>query len=63
MPSQQNDLEAVIEAIHAALMQQFPDPVDVFEDELAQTLGLTRDPALSLDEWRFQSALFIDAAD
>lgn len=38
-----------------------PDPVDVFEDELAAKLGLRRGPGTTKDEWRRHRVLFIDA--
>ncbi len=50
--TQQDDFEAAVEEIDAALMLDFPDPVDVSEDDLAAKLKLARHPALSLEEWR-----------
>lgn len=39
-----------------------PDPVDVFEDELATKLGLERGPGCSKGDWRRQRVRFINAA-
>lgn len=47
-----DDFEAAVEELNAALIREFPDPVDVFEDDLAEKLGLKRGPGMSLDEWR-----------
>ncbi len=44
-------------------MREFPDSVDVFEDDLAEKLGLNRHPALSLKEWRRARVRLIDAAE
>ncbi len=61
--TQQDGIEAAVEEIHVALMREFPDPVDVFEDDLAEKLGLARGPALSVEEWRRARVRLIDAAD
>ena len=59
----QHDFEAAVDEMHAVLMHRFPDPVDVFEDQLAQELGLERAPGMSLEEWRRTRVRFIEAAD
>ncbi len=46
------DFEAKVEELAAELAEAFPDPVDVFEDDLARELGLRRHPAMPLDQWR-----------
>ena len=55
------DCAFTIDELDATLCREFPDPVDVFEDQLAHDFGLTRHPGLSLEEWR--RVRFIDAAD
>ncbi len=60
--TQLDEHEVAVEEIHAALMREFPDPVDVFEDDLAAKLGLTRDPGMALAEWRRQRVRVIDEA-
>ena len=54
------DCDAAIEEIDAACLREFPDPVDVFEDELAERLGLRRHPTLSLNEWRKVRVRYVD---
>lgn len=65
MRSLQRDFESEVDEIHEILMRLFPDPdpVDVFEDDLAQELVLVRDPALPCEEWRRLRVQFVDAAD
>ncbi len=55
------DCAAAIEDLDAAWLREFPDPVDVFEEELAERLGLRRHPELSLDVWRAVRVRYIDA--
>ncbi len=43
--------------------EAFPDPVDVFEDALANKLGLERHPGMPLDEWRWVRVRFIEQAE
>jgi hypothetical protein len=57
------DIEAIAEQWAAELAEEFPDPVDVFEDDLARRLGLRRHPAMPLDQWRRLRVHFINAAD
>ena len=60
--TQQDEFEAAVEEIDAAPIEQFPDPVDVFEDELAQKLGLPRALGMPLEEWRRARVRFIETA-
>ncbi len=53
--------QAAIEELDAGWLREYPDPVDVFEDELAVRLGLRRHPDLSLDEWRQVRVRYIEA--
>lgn len=39
-----------------------PDPVDLFEDELARRLGHERPPAVPYDAWRRQRVAAIESA-
>ncbi len=55
--------EQDVEALAAAPAEEFPDPVDVFEDQLAHDLGLRRHPSMSLEEWRRVRVRFIDQWD
>ncbi len=57
------ELETAVEDLHQTLLRRYPDPVDVFEDDLARELGLERHPHLSLAEWRRARVRFIDAHD
>lgn len=52
-----------IEELHALLLELFPDPVDLLEDELAGELGLRRHPSLSYTEWREARVRAIDAGE
>lgn len=40
------------EKLHQALRVLNPDPVDVFEDELADELGIQRPEGMSYRKWR-----------
>ncbi len=40
--------------------EQYPDPVDQFEDLLCEMLGVYRHPATSLVEWRVQRVRAIE---
>lgn len=48
--------------LRALLEWEFPDPVDLFEDRLAELLGARRHPALSYNEWRVVRVSFIEGA-
>ena len=52
-----------VDALSKALEAEFPDPVDVFEDELAGRLGFARHPSCPLDQCRRQRVRLIDAAE
>ncbi len=54
------DCDAAIAELDAEPVREFPDPVDVFEDELAEQMGLRRHPELSLHEWRVVRVQFIE---
>ncbi len=54
---------AAVEALSAELAEVFPDPVDVFEDDLASKHGLERHPELTQAEWRRLRVRFIEQAD
>ena len=43
------------------LEREFPDPVDLFEDELAAQLGLFRHPTCQQQAWRRHRVAAIDA--
>ncbi len=45
---------AAVDDLLAALDLEHPDPVDVFEDELARRLGCVRGPGCSYEDWRGQ---------
>ena len=57
------EMETTVEELLQAWGIEFPDPVDVFEDELAARLGLVRHPSCSLEDWRTQRVRLIDAAE
>ena len=46
------DYQELAEEWAAELAILYPDPVDIFEDNLASELGLHRYPGLSLGAWR-----------
>ena len=58
---QSEDFQAAVEELSAELEAAFPDPVDVFEDDLARQLGLRRHPALAQDEWRRVRVRYIES--
>ncbi len=43
---------AAVEEMASDLAEAEPDPVDVFEDALADELGRRRHPGLPLEDWR-----------
>ena len=51
--------DLVVDELLAALDRQYPDPVDVFEDELAWRLGGVRHPSCSRENWRRQRVRLI----
>lgn len=53
----------VVDELCEELAAQFPDPVDVFEDALAERLGVRRHPDCGLAEWRRVRVQAIDALD
>lgn len=53
-----DDVETLLEL----LAVEYPGPVDIFEDELAQRLGFERHPALDYDSWRRRRVEAIEAA-
>ena len=63
MPTRDEDPDKLVETWAAELAEEFPDPVDVFEDDLAAQLGLRRHPDLSQDEWRRLRVRFINSLD
>ena len=52
-----------VEELLKALEAEFPEPVDVYENELAGRLGLVRHPSCPLEEWRRQRVRLIDTAE
>ena len=52
-----------VEELLAALDREHPDPVDLFEDELARRLGCVRHPSCSREDWRGQRVKLIEAAE
>ncbi len=61
--TQDQDFEAAVDQLHKVLMERYPDPVDVYEDELAKKLGFSRQPGMPLEEWREERVRVIDRAD
>ena len=59
-PNDPRDPDAVADLL-AALDREYPDPVDVFEDELARRLGCVRHPSTSREDWRLQRVRLIEA--
>ena len=57
------DLTAAVEELMDALDREYPDPVDVFEDELARRLGCVPHPSCSYEDWRRQRVRLIEAAE
>lgn len=51
-----------IDLLSALWEAEDPDPVDVFEDELARRLGFERHPELDYDAWRRRRVEAIEAA-
>lgn len=50
-------------ALDAALQRAFPDPVDLYEDALARSLGLHRHPTCPRDLWRRFRVRFLKQKD
>jgi len=55
--------QATVDELSEALAAEFPDPVDVFEDELVRQLGLERHPSCPLPAWRAVRLRFLDAVE
>lgn len=53
----------VVDELYAEFAAAYPDPVDEFEDALAERLGLRRHPACDLEEWRRTRVEAIDALE
>jgi hypothetical protein len=53
----------VVEELCAELAELYPDPVDEFEDSLAETMGLRRHPECDLKEWRRVRVQAIEALE
>jgi hypothetical protein len=53
----------VVDELCAELAVLYPDPVDVFEDAVAERLGLRRHPGCDLDGWRRARVRAIDALE
>ena len=56
------DLEDKVEWLNALLEQVYPDPVDFFEDLLADRLGYYRHPETSYKVWRSVRVALIESA-
>lgn len=54
--------DAVDELLRLA-NEHYPDPIDVFEDDLAAQLGITRHPGLPYKEWRRIRVQAVNAED
>ena len=55
--------EDVIDDLLEAWQRESPDPVDLFEDELARRLGLVQHPHCSPASWRQHRVRLIEAAE
>ena len=55
-------LDSDIEILLALCDEQYPCPVDQFEDLLCEMLGVHRGPSTSLDDWRVQRVRAIQGA-
>jgi hypothetical protein len=51
-----------VDALLALLDEEYPEPVDVFEDELARRLGVERHPGTPYALWRRRRVEVIAAA-
>jgi len=56
-------LTDAVEDLLAALDRDYPDPADLFEDELARRLGCVRHPSCLYEDWRRQRVRLIEAAE
>lgn len=61
-PSTGDAAPADVEHLLDLLEAEHPDPVDLFEDELARRLGIERHPAMTCDLWRRRRVEAIEAA-
>ena len=57
------DLTAAEQELMDAIDRQYPDPADLFEDELARRLGCVRHPSCSCEDWRGRRVRLIEAAE
>ena len=55
--------EEVIEDLLEAWEREYPDPVDLFEDELARRFGLVQNPHCCPASWRQHRVRLIEAAE
>ena len=60
-PDEPEALDSLVEELVAECDWVYPDPVDLFEDELASRLGLRRHILLSQEGWRSARVVFISA--
>ena len=60
-PEQPKTFEEKLEELMALADWLYPDPVDLYEDELARRLGLVRHPSAAYEEWRRQRVAFIES--
>lgn len=51
-----------VDALLVLLDEEYPEPVDVFEDELARRLGVERHPGMPYSVWRRHRVAVIEAA-
>lgn len=54
--------EEVVEEVLELLDEVLPDPVDVYEDELAREAGLVRGPECDRETWRRVRGRWVDEA-
>ncbi len=57
-----SDFDTDVDKLIALADEQFPEPVDELEDELAAQLGFHRGPGCSVEEWRKMRVRLIEEA-
>ena len=57
-----SDFDSDVDELLALAEEQYPEPVDALEDDLASKLGFHRGPGCSLSEWRRTRVQLIESA-